>query len=416
MAQRRSLFRQEAVEFQRQRQGGEVVLLQPLPVSVLFWAIAAAVALIVAFLLLAQYARKETVAGYLSPVAGVVKVFAARGGTIKAVHVEEGQRVEEGQPLLTVVVDQTTAGGANVDAAVLDALTRQKALLAEQIATQERRTASERERLEARIAGFEAEISHLEAQIAVQRERVRLSAGLAATAEGLRSRGLMPEPEYKSRLEADLEQRQNLGALNQQLAARRSQLTEARYALELLPAVMAEKIQLLRTERLEAEQRIAEIDGRRAYVVRAPAAGRIATLQAGVGRAADPRQPQLSILPNGSILQAELFVPTRAVGFVRPGQEVRILYDAFPYQRFGTHRGRVVKVAQTILTSADISAPVALREPAYRVIVALDRQDVTASGERRPLQADMLLRADIVLDRRPVMGWLLDPLLSARVW
>jgi membrane fusion protein len=182
VAQRRSLFRQEVVEFQRQRQWGEVVLLQPLPASVLFWAIAAAVALIVAFLLLAQYARKETVAGYLAPPAGVVRLFAARGGTIKAVHVEEGQRVEEGQPLLTVAVDQTTAGGANVDAAVLDALTRQKALLTEQIATQERRTVSERERLEARIAGLEGEISPLEAQIAVQRERVRLSAGLAATA------------------------------------------------------------------------------------------------------------------------------------------------------------------------------------------------------------------------------------------
>ena len=108
-------------------------------------------------------------------------------------------------------------------------------------------------------------------------------------------------------------------------------------------------------------------------------------------------------------------VPTQAIGFVRPGQEVRILFDAFPYQRFGTYGGRVVRVARTMLTGADVSAPVPLQQPAYKVTVVLDRQDVTAYGERIPLQPDMRLKADILLDRRPLLTWLLDPLLSARI-
>jgi membrane fusion protein len=149
--------------------------------------------------------------------------------------------------------------------------------------------------------------------------------------------------------------------------------------------------------------------------VRAPIAGRVSTLQAAVGRAVDTRQPQLSVLPRNGGLEAELFVPTQAIGFVRPGQDVRILFDAFPYQRFGTYGGRVVRVAKTMLTSADVSAPVSLQQPAYKVTVQLDRQDVTAFGERVPLQPDMLLKADILLDRRPLLTWLLDPLLSARI-
>jgi membrane fusion protein len=68
-----------------------------------------------------------------------------------------------------------------------------------------------------------------------------------------------------------------------------------------------------------------------------------------------------------------------------------------------------------MLTSADVSAPVSLQQPAYKVTVQLDRQDVTAFGERVPLQPDMLLKADILLDRRPLLTWLLDPLLSARM-
>ena len=100
---------------------------------------------------------------------------------------------------------------------------------------------------------------------------------------------------------------------------------------------------------------------------------------------------------------------------MRPGQAVRILYDAFPYQSFGTYRGQVVRVSQTILKGSDLSAPVTLQEPAYKVTVALDRQDIDAYGQAIPLQADMLLRADIILDRRSLLRWLLDPLLGARM-
>jgi membrane fusion protein len=220
--------------------------------------------------------------------------------------------------------------------------------------------------------------------------------------------------EFKRRRETYLTQKQAFEALSQQLVVRQNELVQVRYSLEQLPAVMAEKIQALRSELSDVEQRIAETEGRRAYVVRAPVTGRVATLQAVVGRTADPRQLQLSILPDDSMLQAELFVPTRAVGFVRPDQQVRVLYDAFPYQRFGTYEGRVLKVTQTILTSTDIAAPVSLQEPAYKVIVALDRQDITAYGQRVSLQADMLLKADIILERRSLLQWLLDPLLSVR--
>jgi membrane fusion protein len=132
-----------------------------------------------------------------------------------------------------------------------------------------------------------------------------------------------------------------------------------------------------------------------------------------VGRPADPRQLQLSILPDGSTLRAELFVPTRAAGFVRKGQRVRLLYEAFPYQNFGTYGGRIVQVSRTVLTPADAAGPIELRQPAYRVTVSLDRPDVDAYGEKMPLQPDMLLNADIILDSRALMSWILNPLLGA---
>lgn len=413
MPLQRALFRQEVVEFQRDhRQWGGVALLQPASTKVAAWFVASSVALIAVFLFLAPYARKETVYGYLTPTAGTARIYAPQHGIVSGVHVEEGQEVKEGQPLLGVTTAQVAADGLDVNVTMLDALARQRDLLARQVSTEEARTQSERERLAALIRGLEDEVSHIEAQIGTQRGRVQLLQGLVTSAARLNPRGYVSDLDYRRREEALLEQRQNLDALGQQLAARRNQLTEQRFGLAQLPAVAADRMRTLQGELSAVEQRIAEVNGRRAYVIRAPISGRVSAVQATVGRPADPRQLQLSILPGGSVLQAELFVPTRAAGFVQAGQKVRILYEAFPYQNFGTYGGHVVKVSRTVLTPADISAPVELKEPAYRVSAALDRSDVDAYGDKIPLQPDMLLRADIILDRRTLMNWLLNPLLG----
>src|SRR4028119_83796 len=96
----RPLFRQEAIEFQQHhRQWGQVVLLQPLSTKIMAWSAVALVGLIFIFLFLAQYSRKETVTGYLTPASGTARIFAPRLGVVRAVHVEEGQQVVEGQPL-----------------------------------------------------------------------------------------------------------------------------------------------------------------------------------------------------------------------------------------------------------------------------------------------------------------------------
>jgi membrane fusion protein len=225
----------------------------------------------------------------------------------------------------------------------------------------------------------------------------------------------MPAVEFKRRQVQVLEQKQAISALNQQLAARQNQLTETTFALRQLPTVMAQRVQELRNDLAAAEQRIAEINGRRAYVIKAPTAGRISTLQATVGQSADPQRLQLEIVPEDVVLQAELFVPARAIGFVEAGLPVRILYDAFPYQHFGTYTGHVVKVSQTLLTGSDTLGPIALKEPAYRITASLGRADIDVNGKKVALQPDMLLKADIILEKRSLISWLTSPLLGVRM-
>lgn len=416
MAARPALFRQEAIDFLHQRHSwGEVVSLQPISSTILSWTLAGLVVLILCFLSIAQYARKETVIGYLTPTFGTAKIFVPQQGFVKELQVKEGQEVAEGDPLLTVVTSQITADGNDVNATVLAELAQQRDVIKRQIAAEERRTASEHDRLASTIKGIEVETAQLEDQRKIQNERLKLSESFVSSGATLSASGALPAIELKRRELAALEQKQNVASLDQQITARRTQLTDARHTLEQLPIVATERIRVLRGDLSGIEQRVAEVNGRRAYVINAPTSGRVSTLQATVGQIADPRHMQLEIIPLDSTLQAQLFFPTRAFGFVRPGQQVRILYDAFPYQKFGTYRGNVTNISHTILTGNETTGPIALKEPAYRVTVGLERPDIDAYGLKMPLQPDMLLRADVVLEQRSLMRWLLDPVFSARM-
>jgi membrane fusion protein len=410
-----SLFRHEVVQFQQvERQFGRAILLQPLSLRILSWLFAGFVVLGILLLVIGQYSRKATVSGYLIPASGTAKIFALQRGTITKVHVTEGQEVQEQQPLLTIATTQISATGEDVNAVILSTLLSQRDELNGQIGGEARREASERDRLTSLIQGTKDEITQLEGQIPLQQDRIKILESLVASVSQLVAKGTVTDVEFKRRQSETLDQKQNLNSLRQQLAALQNKLTDTKYTLSQLPIVIAEKIQLLRNELSTVEQRIAEINGRRAFVIRAPIAGRVSALQASPGKMAELNQLQLEIIPS-SILKAELLVPSRAIGFVRVGQPVSIRYEAFPYQNFGRYEGTIIEISKNILTGTDVSAaPITLQEPVYRVTAALSRQDIDAYGKRMPLQAGMLFKADVILDRRSLMKWVLDPLLSAK--
>ncbi len=126
------------------------------------------------------------------------------------------------------------------------------------------------------------------------------------------------------------------------------------------------------------------------------------------------RDPGRSVA--GSQLEAELYAPSRSVGFVGPGMPVLLRYQAFPYQKFGQFRGVVREVSNAGQRPDEMSWPGVAQanggaaEPLYRVRVELERQSVRAYGIDRPLKSGMTLDASVVLERRRLYEWVLDPL------
>ncbi|MCX7063213.1 MAG: HlyD family secretion protein, partial [Proteobacteria bacterium] len=118
--------------------------------------------------------------------------------------------------------------------------------------------------------------------------------------------------------------------------------------------------------------------------------------------------------PNNSTLVGRLLIPTSAIGFVAPGQTVRIRFDAFPYQHFGVFPGMIREVARGVLFSGDGYGPLQVTHPAYPATVALESQTVATSDAAVPLRSGMLFSADIILERRSILEWVFEPLLVMR--
>jgi membrane fusion protein len=331
------------------------------------------------------------------------------------VYVRQGQDVRKGQPLLTIGTQQMSADGKSVQDEILSVLTGQKTMLQQQIDAEQTRESAERNRLRTLLRGHATEMTILQEKIATQHDRIKLAESLVTSATELHDKGYLSNLEYTRRLSGILEEKQSLSTLNQQVLKLRGEIAEAESSLDQLPATMGEKIQSLRTELSATEQRISETNGRRAYTVQSPVDGYVALLAAAPGQTADPRRVQMEIVPRGSALRAQLFVPARAIGFIEPGEKVRVLYDAFPYQEFGTYGGVVTEVSHTMQNAADASGPIRLEQPAYRVIATLDATGIDAHGKRFPLQPDMTLKAEIILEKRPLIRWLLEPLLGTRL-
>jgi membrane fusion protein len=167
------------------------------------------------------------------------------------------------------------------------------------------------------------------------------------------------------------------------------------------------------------EQEIAEAEAKRQFVITAPQDGVVTAIQAEAGSTISASVPMLSIVPKGAKLDAQLFGPSSAIGFVRPGQRVLLRYQAFPYQKFGQYAGTVASISRSAISPAELSQQLAgltslygSNVPLYRITVTLGSQTARAYGEAVPLQPGMQLEADILMERRRLIEWVLDPLFT----
>ncbi|WP_262692675.1 HlyD family efflux transporter periplasmic adaptor subunit [Kordiimonas aestuarii] len=405
------MFRAEAVNAQKKKLHGDVFLTQPMPFTVVSLLLCGIVAIFVLLLGTGSYARTEHVSGHLVPSKGLVKIQASQFGTLEALHVQEGDMVEKGQPLAAILVSATGQDGDSFAKKALEAIVRQQSTLDTQTTLEQNQLEAEIARLTSERAKTNLNIKSLARQIELQRQITSSAESAYKDVQELLGKGYISKIESERRHQTWLGQQTQEQLKRQELAAAKTSLEQIDIRLRQLPNESEQRLARLDTQRAELEARKAELEGRRAYVINSHTKGKVvAVAGTSIGRSVQAGQPLLTILPEGSSLEAELFVPSRAAGFVEEGQEVRLLYDAFPYQRFGSYPATVRRVTGTILSPREILSPFELQEPVYRVTASIPAEEIEVRNRLISLQSGMTLRANIVLERRSFLDWLLEPL------
>ncbi len=405
---RTGLFRQEVLQRPDSAALGQVTLTTPPSTTLLIMVATAIAMMLITFAIWGEYTRKVHVTGFLAPDKGLIKVSPPMAGTLIEKHVKEGQQVKQGDVLFVLSTDRSTPMITNTQVATLQQLNERRSSYESERATQHNIDKLQQNGLKARIEASIHEIALLDAELKTQTTRLESAEQTATRFAELARKQYIPTLQAQQKYEEMLEQRARL----QEMERRRANLVEQRTTLnvELESSALRASVQRTEIERNLAilEQERVGMESQRLVTITAPADGQVTAIVAEQGQYTLAATPLLTILPKDATLQAQLLVPSRAIGFIAPQQTVALRYQAFPYQHFGNHPGRVVEISKTLMAPTETT--LAVQEPVYRITVALDAQTVRAQDKNMPLQAGMLLDADVWLERRSIIQWIFAPL------
>ncbi|MEB0177339.1 HlyD family efflux transporter periplasmic adaptor subunit [Undibacterium sp. CCC3.4] len=337
-----------------------------------------------------------------------------QAGVLLSVSVVEGQLVHAGDVLFVLSSERSATHGEAQKTISSLLLTRRDSFVVEQ----EKMFEQNQKRLVAlrkRAADIGSEIAKIDEQIAMQGERMQLAVQAYQRYRDLQEMNYISAAQLQDAQAQRLDQEQRLAELARIKSATERELMATQADIADLELQAQRDAAAVQRNLSSVEQDFTENEARRELLVRAPQDGTVTAITATVGQTVTPNTAIAALIPAGSHLEAEIYAPSRSVGFVQPGMSVLLRYHAYPYQKFGQFKATVREIASSALRPEELPFAVSSAissEALYRIRVTLDAQYVTAYGRRLPLKSGMAVGASILLEQRRLYEWILEPLYS----
>lgn len=416
MDQEHSLFRKQVVEEAGVPWLGSVRLATP--VSCQWWTLAAlgvGVAIVV-WLFAGHYTRRVTVTGLLVPKTGLITITANTTGIVDHIAMAEGDHVHAGDTLVFLSGEHISQAVGNTSAEISHQLHDEASSLQKDATDLQLLTNQQADDFRTQSSMLQGQLHQIDDQLAIQKKQIDMVQELIGKWTPLLAKGYISSLEVEQEQSTLLSDESQIKVLNQQRFSTAQQLSALRDQLAQLPLAASAKLNDLRRQHAQIEQALAQNEVARATVLRATENGLISSMLVKSGESVSPGQPLLTVMSDGSVLQAQLLVPSQAIGFVHPGTRVSLHYQAFPYQKFGLQHGTVRSISRNALTPSEVNQLLGGGQPSssgdslYLVRVDVDSQSVRAYEHDEPLKPGMALDANLLLDRRRVVEWIFEPL------
>jgi len=413
-----TLFRQQAVEYTNTKSYGTVILNEYLSQKILTVFFCVIAVIIIAFFLLFSTARKAQTSGVLLPSDGLIRVRPGQVGIVTQVRIKEGQSVKAGDVLFVLSNERNIGSHQSAESMVSALLVNRRDSYRDELSQANQQSSQRGLAIKKRAAALLEEGTRLDTQIVLQRSRVTLATQAFQRFKELHATSYISAAQLEEKEGELLDQRQRLAELERLRGANQRDYASTEAEDRDLQFQARRDETTLKRNALAIQQDLAESEARREIQVIAPTAGVVTAITVEVGKPVSADSTLTSVLPAGSELEAEIYAPSRAVGFIKPGMKVLLRYQAYPYQKFGQYEATVHEVAGTSMSPQEMTLPGAATppnqtlEPLYRIRLKLKQQSVRAYGNAVDLKPGMLLDASIILEHRRLYEWVLEPLFS----
>jgi membrane fusion protein len=409
-----SLFRLEVLQKRSAPRSGAILIVRPTSFKYITAVACICAVAVLAFLIFGTYAMRSVASGQLVPTDGVVKVMSPVAGLVLESRIGEGQHVNKGDILFVLSGERQYSDKGFSQAGLSDQLRIRKQSLQDDVARMALIHREQDRALRRQIEDLSGGLSRLEAQVNSKKARLALSQTTIDRYQDLFEQHYISNQQLQEKQADFLDTKAGLQALDREYVSAKREIDDAHDALRALPLKQERELESIRRSIALVEQDLIDSEGRRQIVIAAQIAG-IATTQATkVGQTAEPGRPLVNIVPDHSLLEARLYVPGKAIGFVKQGDIVMLRYQAYPYQKFGHAQGIVKTVGRVAVPIAELgemagNTSTSTAETVYAVTVELKKQTVLAYGHHEILMPGMQVDGDILHESRNLLEWVLDP-------
>ncbi len=363
--------------------------------------------LFVTAVLLSLFVRiPETVSSpfVLMPVQGTDPIRALYDGTILEVRASEGQAVSKGFPIFAMRSESLVDRASEYRSVE----TRKKGAV-ESLNNARKRFDTQMRTDQQEIAGLKRRNDNLSRMVKLKSEEVALMKEKVERYKKLLDTGISSQTDYSDqelevkKTSVELEELQQeisnneleIEKLQNNMATRRVEFEESKHSWEQEIERTGMRMEMLKAglDQTQSED----------LLITASCNGTVLRLRVTApGAVVQDGDVLCDLVCSEQKLQAELSVPQSGVGRIRPGQNVKLLYDSFPFQRYGVKSGSV----RWISPAADQSV--------FRVFVEVADDSVMVQGQKRDLLPGMGGLAEIVVGRRSVISYAFEPVRQLR--
>lgn len=409
-----NLFRDEVRAARAERWMGRVRV-QPPRIGRISFALSLVMFLLIgSIVFFAHYTPREKAEGRVVPSLGLLNVPATSSGAITLVLVKEGDSVAVGQRLMEVSSATYVPGDdrGSIEDVLNDELVRQHAKLTSEISSLDAEQSIELQAAERQLTVVEDRIALTESQLRIKERQAERARSTFDKIRPLEHSQVVTALQFQQYESDSLEKGAAAEAVRQELFALRAQLKDVQSKAASISLDAGRKRDSLHRAISDLAQARLRNRVQKNIALVAPSAGRVVGMAVGPGQSVKEGQRLLSIIPEGSHLEVELWLGSRAAANVEPGDTVSLRFSGHPYQVYGIQNGHVVGLAESALEPVEIQlrSGIMVSEPSYRTLVALDEPGVARSaGGRSPirLKPGMKVDADVKLARRRVIDLVL---------